>query len=274
MAAQQLVGVGYDENSSLNTLKPEGKILSGSRLKARRGRPSVAEMRAQLEQLRKPSARKLEQIFEKYHAMCVNSEPRKKEVEVKEKDVNWKALIMSLPPPQKSEVLGCGIRKILLKETECVYEGIYRFHVERRDLTRMSFEWKDAYDDPYHNYKDKSFAHDVETALRAAVLPQLVQYKEMLSKDSQMELVSHISGVALPWESAVVQHHPVTFQTLIDAFLNENQLKLEQIKLEHCADHAYRIKDAELLDRWQIFHRSQANFRIISTMEAMEQTHL
>ena len=49
-----------------------------------------------------------------------------------------------------------------------------------------------------------------------------------------MELVSHISGIALPWEKAVVQHFPVTFRVLLDAFLNENQVELENIKLEYC----------------------------------------
>merc|ERR1711937_769655 len=106
--------------------------------------------------------------------------PPKKEIVVKEPDVNWKALIMSLPPPQNSVVLGCGIRRILLRETDCVYDGMYRFHIERRDGSRGSFEWKEAYDDPYHNFKDKSFKHDVETAFRAAILPQLIAFKEML----------------------------------------------------------------------------------------------
>lgn len=31
-----------------------------------------------------------------------------------------------------------------------------------------------------------------------------------------------------------VQHFPVTFRVLLDAFLNENQIELESIKLEFC----------------------------------------
>jgi len=227
-------------------------------LKARYGKPSAAEMREQLAALRKPTARNLELIFQKYHEMCNMHDPVLKEIEVTEREVNWKALVMSLPPPQNSAALGCGIRKILLKETECVYQGIYRFHVERRDGSQASFEWKDAYDDPYHNFKDKSFKDHVETALRAAVLAQLIEYKEMLSKDSQTELCSHISGQALPWERAVVQHFPTTFEMLVDAFMNENQLKIEQIKLDFCDQHMYRIKDRDLTEKWAVFHRSQA----------------
>lgn len=246
-------------------------------LKARQGKPSAAEMRAELAALRKPTARRMDQIFKKYHELCLLHEPVLKAIEVNhqdEKDVNWKALVMSLPPPQNSTVLGCGIRKILLKETDCVYEGIYRFHVERRDGSQACFEWRDAYDDAYHNFKDKSFKDHVETALRAAVLPQLIEYKEMLSKDTQTELCSHISGQALPWERAVVQHFPTTFEMHVDAFLNENQLKLEQVQLEFCDQHMYRVKDPNLMEKWQVFHRSQANYRIISTDEAMEQEHL
>lgn len=243
-------------------------------LKARSGKPSAAEMREQLAALRKPTARRMEQIFKKYHDVCRLHDPVLRSVEITEKDVNWKALVMSLPPPENSTILGCGIRKVLLKETECVYEGVYRFHVERRDGSQVSFEWRDAYDDPYHNFKDKSFKDHVETALRAAVLAQLIEYKEMLSKDSQTELCSHISGQALPWERAVVQHFPTTFEMLVDAFLNENQLKIEQVKLEFCEQHMYKMKDRDLLEKWQVFHRSQANYRIISTDEAMEQEHL
>jgi len=243
-----------------------------SALKARAGRPSYREMKAQLDPLRKPLASRVEAIFEKYYAVCQAT--GRKEIVVDEPDVNWRSLVMSLPPPQSANVLGCGIRRVLLKETECIYEGMFQFHVERRDLTQASFDFRDAYDDPYHGYKDKSFKDDVEAALRAAVLPQLVQFKEMMSKDNQMELVSHISGMALPWERAVVQHFPIPFDQLVTAFLNENQLRMENIKLEYDEHHAYRIQDPELHDKWSIFHRSQAHYRIISTDEAMEQEHL
>jgi len=234
----------------------------------------VAEMKADLQRLRKPTAKCLEEIFQRYHQACLSTSPQMKEIEVKEPDVNWKALVMSLPPPHNKIVLGVGIRKILLAETECIYQGMYRFHVVRLDGSRAMFDFREAYNDAYHNYKDKSFKHDVELALRAAVLHQLVQHKEMLSKDSQMELVSHISGVVLPWEKAVVQHFPVTFQMLVDSFLNEHQLHMEEIKLDFCEDHGYRIKDQDLLDKWRIFHRSKAHYRVISTEEAMEQDHL
>jgi len=56
--------------------------------------------------------------------------------------------------------------------------------------------------------------------------------------------------------------------------MNENQLKIEQIKLDFCDQHMYRIKDRDLTEKWAVFHRSQANYRIISTDEAMEQEHL
>eukprot|EP00931_Biecheleriopsis_adriatica_P023123 TRINITY_DN14679_c0_g1_i1.p1 TRINITY_DN14679_c0_g1~~TRINITY_DN14679_c0_g1_i1.p1 ORF type:complete len:248 (+),score=56.08 TRINITY_DN14679_c0_g1_i1:71-814(+) len=243
-------------------------------LKARAGEPSVAEMKAQLSGLQKPTARRLEAVFAKYHQLCLEHSPPLTEIQVNESDINWKALVMSLPPPQNITVLGCGIRRVLLKQTDCVYDDVYRFHVERRDLSVEWFEFRHAFDDPYHHYKDKSFKNDVDTALRAAILPHLVQFKELYCKDSQMELVSHISGVALPWEKAVVQHFPVTFRTLIDAFLNENQQDLELIKLEYCESHGYKIKDLVLLDKWRAYHRSQAQYRIISTEEAMEQEHL
>lgn len=245
-----------------------------SALKLRRGKPSAAEMLAQLGELRKPKARELDSIFKKYLQLCkISGQKTLTEIVVKE-PVNWKALIMSLPPPQNTQVLGCGIRKILLKETDCVFEGIYRFHVERRDGTHACFDWREAYDDPYHSFKDKSYKDDIETALRAAVLYQLIEFKEMLAKDSQMELCSHLSGLVLSWEKAAVQYFPMTFNTLVDIFLNEVQVKIEDIKIEYCDQYAYRLKDTALLKAWQEFHRDRANYRIISVDEAMEQEHL
>lgn len=231
-------------------------------------------MKADLDKLRKPKAKDLEAVYEGYREQCMSANPRLKEIVVRENWINWKAVIMSLPKENIKEVLGCGIRKIWLKETECVFEGVYRFHVEHLDNTCSSFEWRSAYNDPYHNYHDKSYKDDVETALRAAVLHHLVEYKEMLSKESQMELHSDISGIALPWEKAVVQHFPTTFHDLVDAFLNEVNLKAEQIFLEWDDNHVYVIKDKALLERWQQYHLMKANFRVIATEEAMEQDHL
>jgi hypothetical protein len=105
------------------------------------------------------------------------------------------------------QVLGCGIRRVLFKRADCIYDGIYRFHVERRsptqsqikfsysdfhqvasacakvfgmhrcwllgygydcsleymphrrDLTQAMFQFRDAYDDPYHHYKDWQIHH-------------------------------------------------------------------------------------------------------------------
>lgn len=245
-----------------------------SALKARAGRPSFAEMRDDLAKLRKPPATTCEDIFERYHADCMASDPVKKEIEITEPDVNWKALIMSLPPPANKEVLGVGIRKILLKETECVYGGMYRFHVTRLDGSTVPFDFRDAYDDAYHHYKDKSFKDDVEAALRAAALPHLIQYKEMMLKDGTAELISDISGVVLPWEKAAVQHFPVTFHQIVFHFLNENQVKMERIMLGPDEEHGYRIKDEGLLEKWIVYHRSYSHFRIISTDEAMDQDNL
>lgn len=245
-----------------------------SNLKARRGRPSKAEMLADLAALRKPDALIMDRLQQKYYSLCMAHDPPLKQIDVREPGINWKALLLSLPKPIGSETLGCGIRKVILAETDCVYEGMYRFHVIRLDGTVKMFEWRDAYDDAYHHFKDRSFKDHVETALRAAVLHQLIEYKEMLAKDSQMELSSHISGAALTWEQAVVQHFPTTLQQLVDAFLIEHQLNLEQVQLAHCPDHVYQLKDEDLMAKWQTYHRQQAHYRIISCDEAMEQPHL
>jgi hypothetical protein len=221
-------------------------------------------MKVQVQQFKAPPSKTMEQIYEKYLQKCLMGETRLKSIVVNEPSINWRAVVMSLPEDQRSRVLGCGIRQISLREYECVYDGIYRFHVERLDGTDESFDWRDAYRNAYHTYFDKSFKDDVETALRSSVLHHLVEYKE-----NQSELVSHISGQLLTWEKAVVQHHPTPFKELVHAFLNEVDLKIEQCFLEYDDQHVYTFKDKALLQRWQMFHLLRAHYRIVSVDEAM-----
>lgn len=235
----------------------------------RRLGPSIEAMKSQVQQFKAPPSKVMEQVYDKYLNKCMAGETRLKKVEVNEPDVNWRAVVMSLPAPQPSKVLGCGIRKIWLQEYECVYDGIYRFHVERLDGTDESFDWRDAYRNAYHTYFDKSFKDDVETALRSSALHHLVEYKE-----NQSELVSHISGQLLVWGKAVVQHYPTSFKEICHSFLNEVDLKIDEIKLEYDDHHIYTLKDKALLQRWQMFHLLRAHYRIVSVDEAMIEPEL
>mmetsp|Transcript_21188 Transcript_21188/g.46521 ORF Transcript_21188/g.46521 Transcript_21188/m.46521 type:complete len:256 (+) Transcript_21188:56-823(+) len=234
-----------------------GRVLKGAE------KVSIAEMKAQVARFRAPPANRMEAVFLKYYTIC--KEQNKKQIAVNEPDVNWKAVVMTLPPPQPSKVLGCGIRKVWLKEHECVFDGIFRFHVERLDGTFASFDWKDVYRDAYHSYFDKSFANDVEMALRTAILPHLHEYKS-----SQAQLRSHKSGELLTYDQAVVQHHPITFKELIASFLDHVQLHLEDFQLEYDEEHVYTLKDKDLETKWIKFHALRANYRVISIDEAMD----
>lgn len=229
----------------------------------------IEKMKEQVSALKAPTAKSVETIVKTYLAYM--QQQGLKGVVVDEPNVNWKALIMSLPRPQPSRVLGCGLRRIWLKEYECVYAGVYRFHAERLDGTFASFEWRDAYKDAYHTYFKKSFKDDVELAFRAAVLHQLIEYKE-----NQRELISDLSGRALTWEHAVVQHHPsqANFTELVSSFLNSEQVSKEKIPLEYDEKHVYVIADEQLLQRWVAFHGSAANYRIVSLEEAMQEDEL
>merc|ERR1712118_271899 len=122
------------------------------------------------------------------------------------------------------EALAQGVRR--------VYEGCYRFHLERLDGTFAAFSWKQAYRDMYHRYFAKSFKFDVEMALRAAILPHLVAYKE-----AQRELVSDWSGRVLHWEQAAVQHFPTSFQEIVASFLDHLQINLDHVQLDSDPTH-------------------------------------
>jgi hypothetical protein len=235
-----------------------------------RERLDIEKMKEQVAALKAPPAKTIEQIHNSYHIFLL--EQGLKGVVVDEPSINWKALVMSLPAPQPSRVLGGGgLRRVWLKEYECVYDGIFRFHAERLDGTFASFDWRDAYRDAYHSYFKKSFKDDVEMALRAAVLHHLIEYKE-----NQRELISDISGRALTWEHAIVQHHPpqASFTELVSGFLNAEQLSYDKIPLEYDERHVYVVADEQLLARWVAYHGSAANYRIVSLEEAMQEPEL
>ncbi|CAK0831954.1 unnamed protein product [Prorocentrum cordatum] len=141
---------------------------------------------------------------------------------------------MSLPSPQNQEVLGTGIHKVFLKETECIYEGVYRFHVRRLDKSVVPFDFRDAYDDAYHHYKDMTNPSCITSRP-----PSGLQYCRTSSSTRRDDAQGWYHGArqravgsgVLTWEQAAVQHFPVPLESVVVAFLNENQLKMDKIML-------------------------------------------
>jgi hypothetical protein len=228
---------------------------------------TIDEMKEQVAKLQPPPAKRLEEVYAKYRQLMIDRGVA--EIEVEEPGINWRALVLALPKPLPSQVLGCGYRKVWLKEYACVYEGCYRFHLERLDGTFAAFSWKQAYRDMYHRYFAKSFKFDVEMALRAAILPHLVAYKE-----AQRELVSDWSGRVLIWEQAAVQHFPTSFQEIVASFMDHLQLHLEDLALDYDPAHVFVLRDKELEKEWVHFHALRANYRVIAVDEGMKEVDL
>jgi hypothetical protein len=240
---------------------PEERVLKEA------SKLTISEMKAQVAQLQPPLANRMEEVYRKY--LTELKEMGVSRVQVEEPDINWRALVLAQPKPLPAQILGCGFRKVWLQEYECVYEGCYRFHLERLDGTLAAFNWKQSYRDMYHRYFAKGFRNDVEMALRAAILPHLVQYKE-----NQRDLVSDWSGVALSWENAAVQHFPISFSELVASFLDHMQIKLERIALDYDPYHVFVLKNKELEKEWVNFHALRAYYRILSVDEAMREGDL
>jgi hypothetical protein len=242
-------------------ISPRGRVLAnGSRL-------TIAEMKAQVAKLQPPPAKRMEEVYAKYRAEMIAQ--GLSEIRVDEPDINWRALVLALPKPQPTQVLGTGYRKVWLKEYSCVYDGQFRFHLERLDGTFAAFNFKQAYRDRYHRYFDKSFSFDVEMALRAAVLPHLIAYKE-----AQRELTSNWSGRALRWEHAAVQHYPVGFREIVASFLDHLQISMDTVKLDYDPTHVFVLRDKELEKEWVHFHALRANYRILGVDEGMREADL
>jgi len=241
--------------------EPTGRKLTAA------NKLTIEEMKKQVAKLQPPPARRMEEVFRKYIGKLREMGPDAREVPVDESDINWRSLIMALPMPLPTTVLGCGIRKVWLKEYECVYEGVHRFHVERLDGTFAAFNWKQAYKDMYHQYFKTYSKHDVELALRAAILPHLIAYKE-----SQRELTSSRlgAGVPLSWDQAAVHHAPIGFQEILASFLDHVQMRIEDIAIEQNKDHGFVVADKLLEKEWVHFHALRAHYEILHVHEAMK----
>ena len=58
-----------------------------------------------------------------------------------------------------------------------------------------------------------------------------------------------------------VDHKDTPFSQMLDTFLNENSLKLSDVKVRWVQRAEYLLRDAELSKKWRLFHDAHATFQ-------------
>lgn len=65
-------------------------------------------------------------------------------------------------------------------------------------------------------------------------------------------------------EDLCLDHFEVSFKSIIEEFLNEEDITLKDIEIKYIDEETdYRLKDRNLRDRWCAFHNLKANYRVL-----------
>lgn len=101
-------------------------------------------------------------------------------------------------------------------------------------------------------------------AARTEVLTQTRQFFKDAFSDNQT-IVCAITGEVINRDQATVDHYPIGFKTLIDDWLEINDLEWRDVEIKkHYA--LYVFASRKLATSWQKYHRQNARYRITEFM--------
>ena len=129
------------------------------------------------------------------------------------------------------------------------------------DGQEVDFSYRKSVLNMFGNY-DKRM--NIYYAFRRAIEDQIMEFKK-----SRMfgNYVITDDGKLLPPEKTHVHHDP-PFEVLVERFLSEKKLKLEDIPIKESPDGIqYTIADEALLKEWQEYHRKHAKLILLSKEE-------
>lgn len=99
-------------------------------------------------------------------------------------------------------------------------------------------------------------------AMRHAIDEQRLAFKR--SRFAAPPVVCDATGQPITWADAHVDHHPIPFSTLRDAFLQGEAVTLDAVQLLDRSQGGQRMADAALAARWADYHRAHASFRLVA----------
>jgi hypothetical protein len=124
----------------------------------------------------------------------------------------------------------------------------------------IDFSWKKC----CSGFKKESQATQ---AMRRAVANQVADYKRWRYASGSGSVTSDASGSPLAWRDANVDHYPITFASLRDAFLSQEGLTLADVETRSDAVCGVAIKDKTLEEKWSLFHMANKTLRLVSAKE-------
>lgn len=105
------------------------------------------------------------------------------------------------------------------------------------------------------------------SAMRRAVADQVWSYKRLRFVSGSGSVTSDASGTPLVWDEARVDHYPLTFAAMRDAFLSCEGVPLGDVKVKSDTVCGVAMADEGLHDRWASYHDAHKTLRLVSVRE-------
>ena len=154
-----------------------------------------------------------------------------------------------------SEKVGAGIKHIRIERdfhrNRCLY-------IHRADGSEIDISW-------VHCVQPASTKAVVSTAFRRAVKERVMAFKSnKLSEGCRCPILN----IPLDYENSHVAYAEYSFDSLLDAFLNQADITFESIELINPnpddSDQRGILKDPDLRAQWDRFHESNAKLTLMS----------
>jgi hypothetical protein len=160
--------------------------------------------------------------------------------------------------PDAEEKLKYGVRNILVLRN---FGGSKGFAIKNMRGTVEEFSYRKCLAS-----KGSTKRGELARALRFAILGQVTDTKAKAFYESPV-LLCPFTKEEITWETCHVDHAPpATFNFLVDEFLKQEGLTVQQVEVidtKRPAD-PRRLKSRVLEERWVTFHLERASLRVVS----------
>lgn len=171
---------------------------------------------------------------------------------------------------QKDEKIGCGIKNIT-RETHTDYYTGYEskhchFHIWRTDGSNEDFSYKKCISNIGTTKKainKKQNIQNVVKAFRYTIKPQVDAFRAKVFNNKRY-LKCEVLGINFSKVTCHIDHQPpLQFNDLLNDFLIENSLNIQDIEVKNLNGIFSILKDKKLSEKWEEYHLNNAKLRPI-----------
>jgi hypothetical protein len=159
--------------------------------------------------------------------------------------------------PEACSKVGCGVSHFTTR-VDPVWKNGRHFVLIRTDGSSTDFSFISC-------IEGKNNRKDAIKALRNSVYDQTMSFKMDAYSGEKLPVCPYLNA-PIEYSDAHVDHvSPITFKSLVDSWLAESGISLNDIVLSPSSDNQWRSEmiDAEQRESWAEFHKSRARLRIV-----------